>query len=120
MKRLHSPICNLKLEYLQASFLMDTDTIIDLYGNTVFELSGSRNSPATQPSFMGLIKCFDDRRSVRLGIISHVTRTDAVDHAFLLKMGPSYNPDKSCEKLFIKMYGHDIYRYATKTVPLVI
>lgn len=54
------------------------------------------------------------------GIISHVSRTDAVDHAYLLKMGPSYNPDKSCEELFIKMCGHDIYRYATKTVPLVI
>ncbi len=54
------------------------------------------------------------------GIISHVSRTDAVDHAYLLKMGPSYNLDKSCEELFIKMYGHDIYRYATKTVPLVI
>lgn len=54
------------------------------------------------------------------GIISHVSRTDAVDHAYLLKMGPSYNPGKPCEELFIKMHGHDIYRYAIKTVPLVI
>jgi len=41
------------VEYLLRGFLMDTDAILDLYGKTVFELSGSRNRPATQPPFMG-------------------------------------------------------------------
>jgi hypothetical protein len=69
MKRLHSPICYPKLEYLQASFLMDTETIIDLYGNTVFGITGPWNRPATQHTFMRLIKCFDDLRTVRLWLM---------------------------------------------------
>jgi len=54
------------------------------------------------------------------GILSHLTRTDAHDHAFLLRMGGSYNPERNHGELFIKMDGHDIYRYAVKTVPLVV
>jgi hypothetical protein len=48
---------------------MDTKAIHDLYGKTAFGITGSSNRPATQPSFMGLIKCFDDRRSVRLWLM---------------------------------------------------
>jgi len=54
------------------------------------------------------------------GIQSHVTRTDSFDHAWLLRMGPSYGPDRQDGSLHIKMDGHDIYRYALKTVPLVV
>ena len=51
------------------------------------------------------------------GIQAHVTRTDAVDHAYLLRLGRSYNPDHAGNDLYIKMDGHDIYKYAVKTVP---
>ncbi len=54
------------------------------------------------------------------GIVSHLTRTDAHDHAHLLRMGRSYNPERHGGELFIKMDGHDIYKYAVKTVPLVV
>jgi hypothetical protein len=54
------------MKYSDAKILKDTNTIFELYGNMVFELSGSWNRPATQPLFMRLIKCFDDRRSDRL------------------------------------------------------
>jgi len=54
------------------------------------------------------------------GILSHVTRTDALDSAWMLRMGKSYNPNHTGEELYIKMDGHDIYRYALKTVPLVV
>ncbi len=54
------------------------------------------------------------------GILSHVTRTDAYDKAWMLRLGPSYNPDHVGDELFIKMDGHDIYKYALKTVPLVV
>ena len=54
------------------------------------------------------------------GILSHVTRTDTHDHAYLLRMGRSYDPDEPGDRLYIKMDGHDIYKYAVRTVPLVV
>jgi 3-oxoacyl-[acyl-carrier-protein] synthase III len=54
------------------------------------------------------------------GILSHVTRSDTLEHAWMLRMGPSYCTDSQDGTLFIKMDGHDIYRYALKTVPLVV
>jgi len=54
------------------------------------------------------------------GILSHVTRTDAHGNAWMLRLGPSYNPDHRGDELYVKMDGHDIYKYALKTVPLVV
>lgn len=54
------------------------------------------------------------------GVISHVTRTDALNDAWMLRMGKTYNPNHNGGELYIKMDGHDIYRYALKTVPLVV
>ena len=54
------------------------------------------------------------------GILSHVTRSDTLDHAYLLKIGKSYNPDHDGGGLFLKMDGHEIYRYAVKIVPQVV
>jgi 3-oxoacyl-[acyl-carrier-protein] synthase-3 len=54
------------------------------------------------------------------GIISHVTRTDALNNAWMLRMGKTYNPNRMDGGLYLKMDGHDIYRYALKTVPLVV
>jgi 3-oxoacyl-[acyl-carrier-protein] synthase-3 len=53
------------------------------------------------------------------GILSHVTRSDTHDHAYLLRLGKSYNHHSNGD-LFLKMQGHDIYRYAVKTVPEVV
>ncbi len=54
------------------------------------------------------------------GILSHVTRTDAEKHGWLLRLGKTYHSDLKDDTLYIKMNGHDIYRYALKTVPLVV
>jgi 3-oxoacyl-[acyl-carrier-protein] synthase III len=54
------------------------------------------------------------------GILSHMTRSDTYDHAYLLQMGGSYNPSQNGNDLYIKMRGHDIYRYAVKKVPEVV
>jgi 3-oxoacyl-[acyl-carrier-protein] synthase-3 len=54
------------------------------------------------------------------GILSHVTRSDTLKEAYLLRLGKSYHPDSRGDRLFIKMRGHDIYKYALKTVPEVI
>lgn len=55
-----------------------------------------------------------------VGMLAHVTRTDAFDHAYLLWIGESYNPNYAGDELFIKMHGHEIYKYALKTVPKVV
>jgi len=52
-----------------------------------------------------------------VGILSHVTRCDTFQEAYLLWLDKSYNPHSNGNRLFIKMHGHEIYRYALKTVP---
>lgn len=54
------------------------------------------------------------------GILSHVTRTDTFREAYLLKLGPSYNPQSNGNALYLKMDGHEIYKYAVRTVPEVV
>ncbi len=54
------------------------------------------------------------------GILSHVTRSDTYDKAYLLAVGKSYNPSHNGDSLYIKMQGHEIYKYAVRTVPEVV
>jgi 3-oxoacyl-[acyl-carrier-protein] synthase-3 len=54
------------------------------------------------------------------GILAHATRSDTYNDAFLMGLGKSYNPDRKGDELFIKMRGHDIYKYAVRTVPEVV
>lgn len=54
------------------------------------------------------------------GILSHVTRSDTLENAYLLWIGKSYNPNHNGDELFIKMHGHEIYKYAVRTVPKVV
>lgn len=54
------------------------------------------------------------------GILSHVTRSDTYDNAYLLGVGKSYNPSRDGDELYIKMQGHEIYKYAVRTVPGVV
>lgn len=53
------------------------------------------------------------------GMLAHVTRSDTLAHGQLLRMGPSYNPERGKEELWVKMDGHKIYKYAVRTVPQV-
>ena len=55
-----------------------------------------------------------------VGILSHVTRSDTFKDAYLLGVGKSYNPNHNGDELFIKMQGHEIYRYALRKVPEVV
>jgi len=54
------------------------------------------------------------------GVLSHVTRSDTYENAYLLTLGKSYNPCRDGNELFVKMHGHDIYKYAVRTVPEVV
>jgi 3-oxoacyl-[acyl-carrier-protein] synthase-3 len=51
------------------------------------------------------------------GIVSHLTRTDTLKEAYLLRYGETNRPELRDGTLYIKMQGHDIYRYAVKRVP---
>ena len=55
-----------------------------------------------------------------LGILSHAARSDTLDYAYMLRMGPSYNPRYTGDELFLKMNGHKLYEYALNTVPKVV
>ena len=57
---------------------------------------------------------------VPVGILSHSTRSDTFEHARLLWMGPSYQPEPGDDRLFLKMYGRKLYEYAIGTVPGVV
>ena len=54
------------------------------------------------------------------GVLSHVTRSDTYDKAHLLTLGGSYGPGSNGRELFVKMQGHEIYKYAVRTVPKVV
>ena len=54
------------------------------------------------------------------GILSHVSRSDSYSSAYLLRLGTSYNPERNGKDLFIKMDGHEIYKYAVRNVPQVV
>mgnify|MGYP001821959241 FL=1 len=54
------------------------------------------------------------------GVLSHVTRSDTYKYVYLLTLGKSYNPHHRSNDLFVKMKGHDIYKYAVRTVPEVV
>jgi 3-oxoacyl-[acyl-carrier-protein] synthase-3 len=55
-----------------------------------------------------------------LGILSHVTRSDTYKDAYLLWLDKSNNPNSKGNRLFIKMHGHKIYKYAVRTVPEIV
>ena len=54
------------------------------------------------------------------GILAHATRSDTLDTAYLLWLGHSYNPAYNQKELLVKMHGHEIYKYALRTVPRVV
>jgi 3-oxoacyl-[acyl-carrier-protein] synthase III len=54
------------------------------------------------------------------GILSHVTRSDTKEAVNMIWNGGSYNPDHEGNEIYLKMHGHDIYKYALKYVPDVV
>ena len=54
------------------------------------------------------------------GILSHTTRSDTFESAYLLWIGKSYNSNHGGNELFIKMHGHEIYKYSVRMVPKTV
>lgn len=56
----------------------------------------------------------------QVGIISHSTRTDTIEHAFELWMDSSNNPRYNGNEVYLKMYGRKLYNYALTYVPGIV
>ena len=56
----------------------------------------------------------------KAGILSHVTRSDTRDETYLIYNEKSYCPDKQDNKIYLKMDGHKVFKYALKYVPRVV
>jgi 3-oxoacyl-[acyl-carrier-protein] synthase III len=55
-----------------------------------------------------------------VGILAHLSRSDTYEEAHLLWMDQSYHSASTGNRLFLKMHGHEIYKYAVKTVAEVV
>ncbi|MGE5480593.1 MAG: 3-oxoacyl-ACP synthase III family protein [Chloroflexota bacterium] len=55
-----------------------------------------------------------------VGIIAHGSRSDALEYAKLLRMDKSYDPNCGKNDLYLKMFGHKLYKYALQYVPNLI
>ena len=53
------------------------------------------------------------------GIMAHLTRSDTLNHALLLRMAESYKKDYG-KDIFIKMEGRKLYNYALTHVPPLV
>lgn len=60
------------------------------------------------------------KSSEPVGIMSHETRTDASEFAYLLGMDKSYNPELTSTDLYLKMNGRKLYEYALNYVPQLV
>jgi 3-oxoacyl-[acyl-carrier-protein] synthase III len=58
--------------------------------------------------------------SVPIGILSHATRTDAMNEAHYLEMKESYNPNYEGQEIYLKMLGRKLYEYALNYVPQLV
>jgi len=65
-----------------------------------------------------ILEAMENREPV--GILSHAARSDALKHAYMLRMDKSYNPNYKGNELFLKMDGRKLYEYALRTVPRVV
>ncbi len=55
-----------------------------------------------------------------VGVLAHAAVSDTYREYRMLWLGPSNNPDYDENELFIKMDGHNVFRYALKTLPQVV
>ncbi len=55
-----------------------------------------------------------------VGVLSHLSRTDAKDNAYMLWMDKTYNPNVDDNGLYLKMMGRKLYNYALTIVPQTI
>jgi 3-oxoacyl-[acyl-carrier-protein] synthase-3 len=58
---------------------------------------------------------------IPIGILGHNSRSDALDYAYMLRMGYSYNAELASKgDYYLKMNGRRLYQYALENVPKTI
>jgi 3-oxoacyl-[acyl-carrier-protein] synthase-3 len=57
------------------------------------------------------------KSEIPVGILSKISRSDTITHSHMLWMDKSYNPNYPDNQLFLKMHGHNLYKYALQVVP---
>jgi 3-oxoacyl-[acyl-carrier-protein] synthase-3 len=65
-----------------------------------------------------ILESFESEEPV--GLLSHVTQTDAFGYVDLLQMRKSANADYAGNHIFMKMNGRKLYAYALSNVPQVV
>ncbi|MBS3769508.1 MAG: ketoacyl-ACP synthase III [Bacteroidales bacterium] len=55
-----------------------------------------------------------------VGILTHLTRSDALNEAYLMWMEQSNNPNYPGDEIFLKMNGRKQFEYALNTVPPLV
>lgn len=55
-----------------------------------------------------------------IGILSHASRTDAMEEAHLLEMKESNDPLHEGSEIYLKMQGRKLYEYALNNVPYLV
>jgi 3-oxoacyl-[acyl-carrier-protein] synthase III len=55
-----------------------------------------------------------------IGVLTHKTRSDTLEHYNLLWMEKSNNPDYPKDDIFLKMNGRKVYEYAISNVPPLV
>jgi 3-oxoacyl-[acyl-carrier-protein] synthase-3 len=55
-----------------------------------------------------------------VGVCSHKSRSDALEEAYYMWMGESFNPKREGRQLYLKMNGRKIFEYAMKKVPQLV
>jgi 3-oxoacyl-[acyl-carrier-protein] synthase-3 len=65
-----------------------------------------------------VLEAVESERSI--GVLTHVARTDAAEHAGLLYMGRSNKPGNRDGRTYLKMDGRAVYEYALEFVPKVV
>ncbi len=64
-----------------------------------------------------VVEAEDDKEK---GILTHVTRSDTKNEMGLIWNDLSYSPLKTDDTLYLKMQGHNVYKYALRYVPEVV
>lgn len=109
---------------IQADYYLrsgDAKRVMVIGGETLSRISDPHDRDSMIYSDGAGAAIFEGRETgEEIGILAHAARSDTIDHARLLWMGPSYDRTNGDETLYLKMYGRKLYNYALTHVPGVV
>lgn len=109
---------------IQADYYLksgDVSRILVIGGETLSRISDPHDRDSMIYSDGAGAAIFEGRETDQeIGILAHSARSDTIEHARLLWMGPSYDRSNGDSTLYLKMYGRKLYNYALTHVPGVV